>query len=139
MEQEKLQAVAENIYHLWENGLKNNDVDIILNLYAPDAILESPFVPYLLKTQNGLCQGREELRLFFEKAIQRKSLLRRYYIKNFFTNGKTVMFEYPRQTPEGEQMDFSETLEINDGLIQHHKVYWGWRGFKVMQNDLHWV
>jgi hypothetical protein len=29
----------------------------------------------------------------------------------------------------GEQMDLVEVMELNDeGLIQHHKVYWGWFG-----------
>ena len=29
-----------------------------------------------------------------------------------------MMFEYPRATPEGEQMDFVEVIEFNDdGLI----------------------
>ena len=59
----------------------------------------------------------------------------KYFKQNFFTDGKTLIFEYPRQTPEGEQMDFVEVMEIKDGLIQYHRVYWGWRGFKVIQED----
>jgi len=39
---------------------------------------------------------------------------------------RKMMFEYPRATPEGEQMGFVEVIELNDdGLIQYHKVYWG--------------
>jgi len=31
---------------------------------------------------------------------------------------RKMMFEYPRATPEGEQMDFVEVIEFNDdGLI----------------------
>ena len=46
------------------------------------------------------------------------------------------MWEYPRETPEGDQMDFVEVMELNDeGLIQHHRVYWGWRGFGVLEQD----
>lgn len=46
------------------------------------------------------------------------------------------MFEYPRLSPEGEQMDFVEVMELNDdGLIQYHKVYWGWRGFAVLEKN----
>jgi hypothetical protein len=38
-----------------------------------------------------------------------------------------------RAAPKGEQMDFVEVMELNDeGLIQYHKVYWGWRGFAVL-------
>jgi len=33
-------------------------------------------------------------------------------------------------------MDFVEVIELNDdGLIQFHKVYWGWRGFAVLEKD----
>jgi len=36
-------------------------------------------------------------------------------------------------------MDFVEVMQLNDdGPIQYHKVYWGWRGFTVlMQNEYH--
>ena len=38
--------------------------------------------------------------------------------------------------PKGEQMDFVEVIELNDdGLIQYHKVYWGWRGFAVLEKN----
>ena len=32
-------------------------------------------------------------------------------------------------------MDFVEVMELADGLIQRHCVYWGWRGIKVIQDD----
>ena len=47
-----------------------------------------------------------------------------------------MVFEHPRSAPNGEQMDFVEVIELNDdGLIQYHKVYWGWRGFAVLKKD----
>lgn len=45
------------------------------------------------------------------------------------------MWEYPRQSPTGEQMDFIEVMEIQNGLIQRHRVYWGWFGHNVLKND----
>jgi len=55
------------------------------------------------------------------------------------TDGKRVIWEYPRSGPKGEQMDFVESMELNtEGLIQRHCVYWGWFGFGVMQrNEYH--
>ena len=51
-------------------------------------------------------------------------------------DGKKLIWEYPRQKSDGEQMDFVESMELNDqGLIQHHAVYWGWRGVNVMLAD----
>ena len=48
------------------------------------------------------------------------------------------MWEYPRATPDGEQMDFVEVMEIENGLISRHCVYWGWRGVKVLDEDHYW-
>ena len=46
------------------------------------------------------------------------------------------MWEYPRATPDGEQMDFVEVMELNEeGLIQNHRVYWGWYGVGVLSRD----
>lgn len=134
---EQLKIEAENIHIAWDKALANNDVEGLLNLYAPDAIVESPLIPYLLNIDRGICQGRKELRSLIEKVAQRKPLIRKYFKKNFFTDGKTLIFEYPRQAPDGEQMDFVEIMEIKNKLIQYHRVYWGWRGFKVIQEDLY--
>jgi hypothetical protein len=46
-----------------------------------------------------------------------------------------MIFEYPRDAPDGEQMDFVEVMEIAEGLIQWHCVYWGCRGIQVIQED----
>jgi hypothetical protein len=41
------------------------------------------------------------------------------------TDGKRLIWEYPRGTSKGEQMDFVEAMDLNDeGLIQRHCVYW---------------
>lgn len=138
MNQEKLKLAAENIYRSWDEALANNDAERLLSFYAEDAIIESPLIPYLLKIESGICKGRQELSLFIEKVAERKPIIRKHFKQNFFTDGKTLIFEYPRRTPEGEQMDFIEVMEIKEGLIQYHRVYWGWRGFKVIQEDLYY-
>jgi hypothetical protein len=32
-------------------------------------------------------------------------------------------------------MDFVEVIELEDGRIARHRVYWGWRGFKVLEQN----
>lgn len=135
MNEEALKKDAERIYHAWELALSKNDVEGLLSLYAQDAILESPLVPHLLEQESGICKGQKELRALIEKVASRKPSIRQYFKKNYFTDGKTLIFEYPRQSPTGEQMDFVEVMEIENGLIQYHRVYWGWRGFKVIKED----
>jgi hypothetical protein len=67
---------------------------------------------------------------------KRKPTLRHYFRKGFFTDGRQLIWEYPREAPDGGQMDFVEAMTLNDkGLIQRHCVYWGWKGFSVIQED----
>lgn len=125
----------ERIFHDWDAALSRNDPEALLALYAPDATLESPLIPHLLGKQEGICRGHDELRRLFEILANRKPKLRQYHRAGYFTDGHTLIFEYPRNAPEGEQMDFVEVMHIEDGLIQYHKVYWGWRGVQVLQRD----
>ena len=58
-----------------------------------------------------------------------------YHRAGFFTDGHRATWEYPRETPDGDQMDFVEVMEVEDGLIQAHRVYWGWRGMDILMKD----
>jgi hypothetical protein len=128
-------SVAETIYERWDEALGKKDVDAALALYAEDASIESPLVRHLLDRNDGVVTGHGALRPFLETVFSRTPELRQRYRKGFFSDGTTLMWEYPRETPDGEQMDFVEVMELHDGLIQRHRVYWGWRGVSVMQND----
>ena len=124
------------IYKDWDVALARNDAEGLLALYAEDGTLESPLVPHLLGTEKGVCKGHAELRRLFEALAQRKPPVRRFHRTAFLTDGKNkMMWEYPRAAPDGDQMDFVEVMELKNGLIQHHRVYWGWFGVGVLQRD----
>lgn len=124
---------VERVYRDWDEALGARDVEAALALYAPDATLESPLVRHHLAVDDGICRGREELRRFIEIVFERQPPERRRFRAGFFTDGRKLMWEYPRSTPDGDQMDFAEVMEIEDGLIQHHRVYWGWFGLKLLE------
>jgi hypothetical protein len=127
---------VEQIYFEWNKALSRNDANGLLALYAPDAVIESPLIPHLLGKEEGVCRGREEMRPFFEALAVRKPPVRQYYRTGYLTDGKRLIWEYPRAAPNAEQMDFVEAMEVNeDGLIQRHCVYWGWYGFSVLQRN----
>lgn len=134
---EQLKANMERIYQEWEKALSQNDPEALLRCYAQDGTIESPLIPHLMGKKEGVCRGHSEMRPFFEAVAQRKPPLRQYYRTGYLSDGnQKMMFEYPRAAPNGEQMDFVEVMELNDnGLIQNHKVYWGWRGFAVLMQD----
>ena len=126
---------VERVYHEWDEALGAKDVEAAVALYAPDCQLESPLVRHLLKSEEGIVTGRERLREFLKIVFARTPPSRQRYREGFFTDGRKLMWEYPRQKPDGEQMDFVEVMEIADGLIRRHCVYWGWFGVKVLQED----
>jgi ketosteroid isomerase-like protein len=130
---------VERMYFAWDDALSRNDAEALLALYARDAQLESPLVPHLLGTKSGVLRGHDELRPLFALLAERKPPVRQYHRSGYLTDGKRLIWEYPRDAGKGEQMDFVEAMELNDdGLIQRHSVYWGWFGVRVLQrNEYH--
>jgi predicted SnoaL-like aldol condensation-catalyzing enzyme len=126
------------IYEQWHEFTKARQAEKLIDLYADDAVLETPLVMAILdhKTE-GVLRGRKEIKHFFEEGLRRRpdDLLRWYRTGLFLTNGKLVTWEYPRQTPDGNQIDLVEVMEVQDGKIRHHRIYWGWFGFQYMLGD----
>jgi hypothetical protein len=137
VDQDAIRAV-ERVYNLWDEALGARDVEAAASLYAADTVLESPLVRHLLKSDQGVIEGRAKLRDFLHIVFARTPPARRRYRAGFFTDGHKLIWEYPRLTPDGEQMDFVEAMEIENGLIRRHCVYWGWFGVRVLEEDRYW-
>lgn len=126
------------IYEAWHERARTGDVEGLLALYAQEAILETPLIPVLLDdTPRGVLQGQAALRRFFEEGTRRRpnELVRWYRTGTYLCDGRTLFWEYPRTLPGGEQIDIAEIMAIADGLIQHHRIYWGWFGYAVLQRS----
>jgi ketosteroid isomerase-like protein len=127
----------EHIFTAWDDALGAKDLDAAMALYQPDATLESPLVAYLLGTEEGVVRGRENLRRFVEEVFAHQPPERRRHRAGFLTDGSRLTWEYPRESPDGDQMDLVEVMEIRDGLIAHHRVYWGWVGVGMLAGGKH--
>jgi hypothetical protein len=125
-------ADCERIHRDWHERVKAHDTEGLIALYAEDAVFESPLVAALLGDKpGGVLRGHDALRHFFAEGARRRphDLVRWYRTGTFLTDGSRVLiWEYPRAAPDGDQADLVEVMEIDDGLIQHHRVYWGWKG-----------
>jgi ketosteroid isomerase-like protein len=130
-------TAVENVYKRWDDALGAKDLDAAMALYHPDATLESPLVCHLLGTADGVVRGREDLRRFVEKVFANQPAKRRRHRAGFLTDGSRLTWEYPRESPDGDQMDLVEVMEIRDGLIAHHRVYWGWVGVGMLLSGEH--
>jgi len=128
-------AEVLHIYERWHATVVAGDLDALMALYADDAILETPLIVATLpdKTE-GILKGKATIRPFFEAGFRklRNDGARWYRTGTFFSNGRQLTWEYPRATPQGDQVDLVEVMDIAGGLIAHHRVYWGWVGFKTL-------
>lgn len=129
------ERMLEHVYREWDRAWSEDDLPAMIALYAPDAVLESPLVAHLLDRPDGVLRGRDQIKALLDKAAPRKPDRRNFHRRGYFTDGRTLVWEYPRATPGGEQMDFFEVMEIEDGLICQHRVYWGWRGVEIIKAD----
>ena len=125
-----LSDVIKMVYEQWHEFACTRNVEALLDLYAADAIFESPLVPAILDRESGILHGHPELRLFFEEGTRCRPnhLVRWFRSGKYFTDGRTLIWEYPRETPDGDQVDILEVMELADGKIQRHRIYWGWFG-----------
>ena len=106
----------------------------MIGLYAEDAVFESPLVPVIMGTDSGVLRGRPRILAFLEEGTRRRpnELVRWHRTGQYLVAGDTLVWEYPRQTPEGDQVDILELMQIRDGLISHHRIYWGWFGTQML-------
>ena len=63
------------------------------------------------------------------ELIERMSKINRYHAQLF-----AQYLAKLRATPDGDQIDLVEVMDVSDGLITHHRVYWGWVGFRTLSN-----
>jgi hypothetical protein len=92
---------VERMYFAWNDALSRNDAQTLLALYAEDAHFESPLVPHLLGGESGVLCGREQLKPLFAMLAERKPSARQYYRTGYLTDGKRLIWEYPRRCRAG--------------------------------------
>lgn len=124
------------IHQQWHDRAKSCDTEGLLALYAVDAVLETPLAQAIFDGRDsGVLRGHREIRPFFEEGARRRpnALVRWHRTGRWLTDGERLLvWEYPRQAPDGDQVDLVEVMEIAGGLIQHHRVYWGWFGTELL-------
>ena len=126
------------IYEKWHQYAKERDVEALIALYADHAVFESPLVPAILDRTNGVLNGKDDIKFFLQEGTKRRpnELVKWFRRGDYLTNGRLLVWEYPRQTDEGEQIDILELMEIENGLIQQHRIYWGCKGCLLISQGL---
>lgn len=129
-------AQVRHIYEQWHKTLMSQDLGGLMALYAEDAVFESPTVLVQFPDRDdGILRGHSEIEKLFARnfANLKAEFSELYRSRLFFSNGRLLTWEYPRLTPGGgTQVDLFESMDIEDGLIAYHRVYWGWQGVKAL-------
>jgi hypothetical protein len=128
---------AAFVFHEWDRRARAGDVEGLLSLYQDDAILESPLVPRILGQASGIVRGHAQLRTFFEAGTRGRpsDLVRWHRSGRYQFNGRTLIWEYPRRTPGGDQLDLVEVMDLTGRAIDHHRIYWGWVGSPLLTRE----
>ncbi|WP_242004284.1 nuclear transport factor 2 family protein [Xanthomonas sontii] len=127
---------AQLVFEHWHRHVVARDLPALMALYAPDARLESPLA-YVASAarQDGRLQGRDAIAAFFAASFaQPENGLGRWYRSGrLHVSGRQLVWEYPRATPLGDQVDLVEVMDLDAvGLIACHRVYWGWKGVQTL-------
>ncbi|MBA3338386.1 MAG: nuclear transport factor 2 family protein [Geodermatophilaceae bacterium] len=121
----------------WDRRTRSGDIDGLLELYTEDAIFESPLVPRILDQPTGVLRGHAQLRPFLERGTRGRphDLVRFWRTDRYFFDGHTLIWEYPRATPDGDQLDLVEVMDLSGPRIVHHRIYWGWAGAPLLDRS----
>ena len=65
---------------------------------------------------DGVLRGKAEIGRFLEAGARSRpiDLVRWHRSDTYFSAGTTLVWEYPRQTPDGDQVEIVEVMEIGD-------------------------
>ena len=133
------QADCARIHRDWHDCARRGDAAGLLALYAEDAVLESPLVAVVLDdAASGVVRGRAAIGRFLAAGAKRltRALTRWHRSDAWMTDGvRTLVWEYPCAAPDGPQVDVVEVMEIAGGLIQQHRIYWGWFGTGLLMRQ----
>ena len=135
---EAMNSDHARIFEEWHRAAMTRDQDALIALYADDAVLETPLAPFILPEQpDGVLRGRAAIKHFLDEGAKRRpnQLVRWQRSGRWFSSDNTLIWEYPRETPEGDQIELIEVMEIVNGLIQRHHIYWGWFGMRQLMNN----
>jgi steroid Delta-isomerase len=133
------EAEKRHVYERWHEMIEARNATGLMELYTEDCVLESSAILVLEKDESGTLKGKKAVGAHFEhffRMIGPKGERDWYRPGPFFSDGKVLVWEYPSKSPTGDQLDVVESMDIANGLIAYHRVYWGWMGFKALLDAL---
>ena len=124
----------EQVYRTWDDAMEKRDISRLVDLYAPDAEIESPLIYEFTGHKTGVLRGREAFRPLYEDVARRQSkVVRPGHHDDYGVTGRGTIWEYSRHSPQGERSEFVESWDFNAAYqIESHRVYWGWSRIRAL-------
>lgn len=114
----------EHIAIQWFEAFNSKQLEKLLALYDDNAEHFSPKLKVRRPETNGLVQGKEAMRSWWQDAFDRLPTLH-YKINTLTANTDRVFMEYTRTVQGEDDMDVAEVLVIKNGKIVFSRVYHG--------------
>lgn len=110
------------IANAWFDAFNTRDIEKLLVLYHDDAQHYSPKLKLRQPETQGLIQGKQALRSWWQGAFDRLPTLR-YEIVRLTPHEDRIFMEYIRHVADEEDLYVGEMLEVKNGLIISSAVF----------------
>jgi len=114
----------ESIALQWFEAFNTHNLEQLLSLYDAQAQHFSPKLKVRQPETDGLIQGKDALRAWWQDAFDRIPSLQ-YQVNTLTANDERVFMEYTRMAEGDPNMLVAEVLEIKNGKIVFSRVYHG--------------
>ncbi|NUP10288.1 MAG: nuclear transport factor 2 family protein [Polyangiaceae bacterium] len=123
---------AEQIIADLEAAFGRKDLDVMVELFAEDATIESYLVTRIFNRKDGVCRGRAELRQLATALMKRGAPWGGHTPP--IVQGNTVIVEYSSASSDEEKFSV-DVIELKDGKIQSLRAYAGWRAITALTGE----
>lgn len=106
----------------WLAAFNAADVDAVVELYAEDAVHESPKIRKTMPGSGGKLIGKAAMREWWKQALGRQPSIT-YELTALTSDDSRAVIEYIRRAPGEEPLAVAEAFEVRDGKIVHSIVY----------------
>jgi hypothetical protein len=110
-----------DIARRWLAAFNAGDVEAVVDLYAEDAVHESPKVQKTMPGSGGKLKGKAAMREWWQQALSRSEIS--YELTALTSDQSRAVIEYVRRAPGDEPLAVAEAFEVRDGKIVHSIVY----------------
>jgi hypothetical protein len=106
----------------WLSAFNAADVEALIELYAEDAVHESPKVRKAMPGSEGKLVGKAAMRDWWQDAFKRLPGMA-YELTALTSNASRAVIEYIRNAPNEQPLAVAEAFEVREGKIVHSIVY----------------